>query len=218
MLNESNFTPVCLRMLTTAAEKPHWGIAGLPFMNSMTRPRAMVSVMRLRRSSVTVELLSSVSLALILFRRRGRQCQRMNWRARSDDGVAQRGVHQPMSVDRPLAHERRRHDGRVEVVAAARRVGDADVGVGQRCPDPGTNVVGGHGLLTFRRVYSTEAPFLPALYSIEHDPGNTSDAGDDDGHRLRARGGWVCRAQGESREPRSGSRPGSARDLGRLAR
>ena len=41
-------------MPTTAAEKPHWGIAGLPFMNSMTRPLAMVSAMRLRRSSVTV--------------------------------------------------------------------------------------------------------------------------------------------------------------------
>src|SRR5437763_1127474 len=30
-------------MPTTAAATPHWGIAGLPFMNSRTRPRALVT-------------------------------------------------------------------------------------------------------------------------------------------------------------------------------
>ncbi len=40
-------------MPTTAAEKPHWGIGGLPFMNSMTRSLAMVSAMRCLSGSVT---------------------------------------------------------------------------------------------------------------------------------------------------------------------
>src|SRR5262245_50871532 len=104
-------------------------------MNSMTRPRAMVSEMRLRSSSVTVELLSfshrSWSLPLILFRRRGGQRERVNRRARAGDGIVQGRVNQPVTLDRALAGERRGHHGRVEVVATARRVDDADVRVRQ---------------------------------------------------------------------------------------
>jgi hypothetical protein len=48
MLNEPNFAPTSLSTPTTAAEKPHWGIDGLPFMNSMTRSLEIVSVMRWR--------------------------------------------------------------------------------------------------------------------------------------------------------------------------
>src|SRR5580765_2323824 len=121
-------------MPTTAAENPHCGIAGLPFMNSMTRPRAMVSAMRLRRSSVTAQPplnTAKVSFALILFRGRGGQRQRVNRSGRAVDGVAERGVDQPVPLDRALAAERRRDDRRVEVVAAARGVGDADVRVGE---------------------------------------------------------------------------------------
>src|SRR4029079_16470007 len=100
-------------MPTTAAENPHWGIAGFPFMNSMTRPRAMVSVIRLRSSSVTVQLLSaplslSRSLTLRFFRRRGGQRQRVDGRGGAVDHVAQRGVDEAVALDRTLADERGR--------------------------------------------------------------------------------------------------------------
>src|SRR5262245_50006505 len=113
-------------------------------MNNITRPCAMVSVMRLRRSSVTVQLLSASSLALILFRRLGGQRERVNGRARADHDVVERGVDQTVAFDRPLAGERRRDDGRVEMVAAPGRVDDADVGVGKRRPDTRADVVGSH--------------------------------------------------------------------------
>ena len=74
-------------------------------------------------------------------------------------------VHQAVAVDRALARERGRDDGRVEVVAPARRVDDADVGVGKGGADTRADVVGGHVLLRFRCVYSTQAPFLSAVYS-----------------------------------------------------
>ena len=53
MLNDSKGTPTSFSMPTTAAEKPHWGIDGLPFMNSITRPLAIVSSMRFFSGSVT---------------------------------------------------------------------------------------------------------------------------------------------------------------------
>src|SRR6185436_12597602 len=156
-------------MPTTAAENPHWGIAGLPFMNSITRPRVMVSAMRLRRSSVTVQLLLVRSLALIFFRRRGGQRERVNRRGGSGDRVAERGIDQAVALDRTLADERRRDHGRVEVVAAAGRVPHADVGVGQGGADAGANVVRCHGRRQAKtlsaRVYSTQGRFAPALYS-----------------------------------------------------
>src|SRR5438477_11231121 len=101
MLYDSNGTPVCLRMPTTAAENPHWGIAGFPFMNSITRPRSIVSAMRLRRSSVTAHApfnTARLSFALIFFRRRGRQRQRVNRRGPAGDRVAGGGVDQPGAV------------------------------------------------------------------------------------------------------------------------
>ncbi len=42
-----NFTPRCERICTTAAEKPHCGNTGVPFMNSTTGLPFTSSSMRL---------------------------------------------------------------------------------------------------------------------------------------------------------------------------
>src|SRR5262245_10998173 len=74
-----------------------------------------------------------------------------------------------MALDRALADERGRDDGRVEVVAAAGRVAHADVGVGQCGANAGANVVRCHRRRQAKtlsaRVYSTRGRFAPALYS-----------------------------------------------------
>src|SRR6516162_5180446 len=102
-------------MPTTAAEKPHWGMAGFPFMNSMTRPLAMVSAMRCLSGSVTVGSLPRRLFASVLFGRFGGQRERVDGAAH---GLAQRRVNQAVAVDEALVGEDRRHDRGREVVAA----------------------------------------------------------------------------------------------------
>ncbi len=54
-------------------------------------------------------------------------------------------VDQPVAIDEPLVGEGRRHDGRRKVVAAAGRVDDAHLSVGERDLDAGSDVFGRHG-------------------------------------------------------------------------
>src|SRR5450755_1730624 len=121
-------------MPTTAAEKPHWGICGLPFMKSMTRSLAMVSAMRWRRVSFTGCLL----LALIFLGRGGLEREGVNGAAH---GVAERGVDQAVAIDGSLTQEGGRDDGRGVMIPAARRVGHRDLGAGQRREDEGADLV-----------------------------------------------------------------------------
>src|SRR5262245_33088770 len=77
------------------------------------------------------------------------------------DGAAhrfsQRGINQAVTVDHPLAGERRRDNRGREVIAPAGRIGDADVGIGKRGPDARANLVrgDGHGA----QGYSTQAVY-----------------------------------------------------------
>src|SRR6267142_3703741 len=98
-------------MPTTAAEKPHWGICGLPFMKSMTRSWAMVSAMRWRSSGLTV--FSCSLFTLVFLGRLGHEREGVNGSAH---GVTERGIDEAVAVDGALAQERRRDDRRREVV------------------------------------------------------------------------------------------------------
>src|SRR5580692_1566427 len=142
MLKVSKGAPISLSTPTTAAEKPHWGMDGLPFMNSITRPRAMVSAILCLSGSVTV---APYLFASVFFGSLGGQRQRVDGGARPVHGLAQRGVDQPVAIDEALVGEGRRHDGGREVVAAAGGVDDAYLGVGERDADAGSDVFGRHG-------------------------------------------------------------------------
>src|SRR6185369_12398723 len=135
MLYDPNGTPTSFRMPTTAAENPHWGIDGLPFMNSITRSLAMVSAIRLRSSSVMAS--SSRLFSPVVRRRRlGRffrsargEREGVNRPARLHR-VAERGVNHAMPLDGHLPAKRGRDHRRRPVVAGPGRVLDGHLGAG----------------------------------------------------------------------------------------
>src|SRR6185503_18327992 len=111
-----NFTPSSLRHSTTAAEKPHCGNTGVPFMNSSTsflpissRMRSNTSLMSISWSSAqeAAELIPNIGRSGLL--RHGGQFEGMQHAAHA---AAQRAIDHLVLLDLGLAGESRRNHGR----------------------------------------------------------------------------------------------------------
>src|ERR1700686_1191207 len=136
-----NLTPRWLRICTTAAEKPHCGKTGVPFMKSTTGASPICWRMRSCRVVSIVWVLVSMAPQQRLERdpRRGSipgcaglQRERMQFGAHP---AAQRLIHQLMLLDPGFAAERAGDDLRGIVVAVAAQILDRDLRVGQALPD-----------------------------------------------------------------------------------
>src|SRR3982751_3854975 len=97
MLMPWNFTPSWLSTSTTAAEKPHWGNTGVPFMNSSTSFLPISSRMRSNTSLMSEtpkDMTSNIGPSGLL--RHGGQLERMQDAAHSP---AQRTVDHLVLLD-----------------------------------------------------------------------------------------------------------------------
>src|ERR1700722_16151263 len=131
-----NLTPRWLRICTTAAENPHCGKTGVPFMKSTTGASAIWSRIR---SFTVLSILSSLLASAVksagcsksfplIVRRAGLQGERVQLVAHP---ALQRLVHELMLLYPAFVAEGARHDVRGVMVAVAAEILDRDPGVGQ---------------------------------------------------------------------------------------
>merc|ERR1712185_359300 len=125
-LTPLNLTPIWLNTWTTAAEKPHGGNTGVPFMNRTT---SLVSISPWIRSLVAVSNIVSSPRWSPSLRRRRLQGQGVQLGAHA---ALQRGINHLMLLNARFAAKRLAHDvARVVIAVAAqilngyRRVGQA---------------------------------------------------------------------------------------------
>src|SRR5205823_10126823 len=137
-----NLTPIWLRICTTAAEKPHCGNPGVPFMKSTTGVSAIS--WRMRSGTVMSIGLSSVEKRPQRGLRPGVVCRRLLVRYACLQGervqlvahsVAQRLINHLMLLHPALAAKRAGDDMRGIMVAIAAQILDRDLRVGQAVLD-----------------------------------------------------------------------------------
>src|SRR5262245_49566719 len=145
MLTPWNFTPSSLSASTTAAEKPHWGNTGVPFMNRSTSCLPISSRMR----SNTWGSLMSIS-----WKRRSRRGSGLNigpsgplrhggqfqGMQHATHATAQRAVYHLVLLDLGFAGEGCGNDRGGIMVAIAGQVLDLDLGAGNAFLDQADDV------------------------------------------------------------------------------
>src|SRR5215475_14924075 len=142
MLTLPNLTPSWLSTSTTAAEKPHCGKTGVPFMNSSTSFLPIVSRMRPNTSgSLMIKSPSPINIRPSRPLRHGGQFQRMQDTAHA---AAQRLINHLVLLDLGLAGKGRRNDRSRPMVTVAREILHLDLGVGNALSDQGGNVFASH--------------------------------------------------------------------------
>src|SRR6188508_1257569 len=142
MLTPWNLTPSWLSTSTTAAEKPHCGNTGVPFMNRSTSFLPISSRMRSNTSLIGKlprDLPVNIGRSGLL--RHGSELQRMQHAAHP---AAQRAIHHLVLLDLRLAGEGGRDNRGSIVVAVAGEILDLDLGVRDALLDQGDDVFGGH--------------------------------------------------------------------------
>src|SRR4051812_37228597 len=141
MLMPWNFTPSWLSTSTTAAEKPHWGNTGVPFMNSSTSFLPISSRMRSNTSLIGNSQDLTLNIRRSAPRRHGGQLQGVQHAAHA---IAQRPIDHLVLLDLGLAGKGRRNDRGRPMVAVAREVLHLDRGVRDALLDQGNDVFSGH--------------------------------------------------------------------------
>src|SRR6266850_877548 len=149
MLMPWNFTPSSLSTSTTAAEKPHCGNTGVPFMNSSTSCLPISSRMRSKTwgSLISISSMrhrgrgSGLNIGPSGPLRHGGQFKGMQHTAHA---VAQRAIDHLVLLNLGFAGEGCGNDRGGIVVAVARQILDLDLGSGDAFLDQADDVVGGH--------------------------------------------------------------------------
>src|SRR5712691_3300588 len=137
-----NLTPRWLRICTTAAEKPHCGKTGVPFIKSTTgaspicwrmRSCTVLSISRSSFAGAAAQLLVDARFGCVsILGGAGLQCQRVQFVAHA---ALQCLVHQLVLLHPALAAEGAGDDMSGVVVAVAAQIFDRDLRVGQALLD-----------------------------------------------------------------------------------